>query len=121
MAKSKCEICKLHKMSGVLNGPRMKHGATLTEECVIERCDSCSRYGSDAEAAIHFTTRFGGRLRYDQRVIVWTPEKAVIGSMQYVEGSCSCLLNILNTQCPTHGPLLRAALDELTAMQKEAR
>jgi hypothetical protein len=60
-------------MAGVVDQPRN----ALSAQRVIEACGACARYRSDAEAAVHYSTRFGGRLHYDHRVIVWTPESII--------------------------------------------
>lgn len=109
MPKPKCPLCKTKRMSGVMDYPRLAKDG-VTEERLVERCDTCARFASDAEAAIHYTTRFGGRLRYDQRTIVWVPEVQTAA----LRRGCTCPNgNLLDATCPQHGPALRAALSLL--------
>ncbi len=55
---------------GILSCPAGKRG-----ELTIERCDTCERFDCDEAAAIYFSTKRGGTLRYDGRQmrVIWAP------------------------------------------------
>jgi hypothetical protein len=57
-------------IKGILVGPADNQGAL-----VIERCDACERFHCDEAAAIYYSTKRGGALRYGSgaKRILWTP------------------------------------------------
>jgi hypothetical protein len=107
VAKQRCPMCGAKRMAGVLDMCRLAKDG-VTEERLLERCDTCARFETDADAAVHYVTRFGGRLRYDQRAVVWTPDPAP------GEERCTCPEgNLVDATCPVHGPALRMALSDI--------
>jgi hypothetical protein len=68
MPRQRCSTCGTSRMNGVLATRRDD-----TEELILVHCEVCQRFDTDGEAAIHWTTRFGGTLRYDHRIIIWMP------------------------------------------------
>lgn len=124
MAKARCPLCGMKRMAGVMDYARLAKDG-VTEERVLERCDTCARYKSDAEAAIHWATRFGGRLRYDQRAVVWTPEAAARDeAARSGDAGCRCVrigtLQVSDATCPEHGGNLRRALEALSLSKEVA-
>ena len=124
MAKPRCPLCGNKRMAGVMDYVRLAKDG-VTEERLLERCDTCARYDGDAEAAIHWATRFGGRLRYDQRAVVWTPD-TVAAARRGATGSevCRCVrigtLQVPDATCPEHGDNLRRALEALSLSKEVA-